>query len=259
MEKISVAIIGGSGIGEIFEVENEINIHTPYGLPSDNISIGKISGVKVAFLPRHGKGHKIPPHKINYRANIYSLKEIGVKKIIGVSAVGSLRENLKPGDLAIVSQFIDFTKKREYTFYDGPKVVHISMANPFSSEINDILSKNAKNLGYRVHENVTYICIEGPRFSTKAESMMFRNFADIIGMTLVPEINLARELGLCYSTLATITDYDVWAEKPVTAEEVVKIMKENEYKVKETLKKSVQEIDLLDGKNGEKILEESGI
>ncbi|MEM0098602.1 MAG: S-methyl-5'-thioadenosine phosphorylase, partial [Thermoplasmata archaeon] len=239
MEKISVAIIGGSGIGEIFEVENEINIHTPYGLPSDNISIGKISGVKVAFLPRHGKGHKIPPHKINYRANIYSLKEIGVKKIIGVSAVGSLRENLKPGDLAIVSQFIDFTKKREYTFYDGPKVVHISMANPFSSEINDILSKNAKNLGYRVHENVTYICIEGPRFSTKAESMMFRNFADIIGMTLVPEINLARELGLCYSTLATITDYDVWAEKPVTAEEVVKIMKENEYKVKETLKKSV--------------------
>ncbi|MEM4162612.1 MAG: S-methyl-5'-thioadenosine phosphorylase, partial [Thermoplasmata archaeon] len=235
MEKISVAIIGGSGIGEIFEVENEINIHTPYGLPSDNISIGKISGVKVAFLPRHGKGHKIPPHKINYRANIYSLKEIGVKKIIGVSAVGSLRENLKPGDLAIVSQFIDFTKKREYTFYDGPKVVHISMANPFSSEINDILSKNAKNLGYRVHENVTYICIEGPRFSTKAESMMFRNFADIIGMTLVPEINLARELGLCYSTLATITDYDVWAEKPVTAEEVVKIMKENEYKVKETL------------------------
>ncbi|MEL9999107.1 MAG: S-methyl-5'-thioadenosine phosphorylase [Thermoplasmata archaeon] len=259
MEKISVAIIGGSGIGEIFEVENEINIHTPYGLPSDNISIGKISGVKVAFLPRHGKGHKIPPHKINYRANIYSLKEIGVKKIIGVSAVGSLRENLKPGDLAIVSQFIDFTKKREYTFYDGPKVVHISMANPFSSEINDILSKNAKNLGYRVHENVTYICIEGPRFSTKAESMMFRNFADIIGMTLVPEINLARELGLCYSTLATITDYDVWAEKPVTAEEVVKIMKENEYKVKETLKKSVQEIDLLDGKNCEKILEESGI
>ncbi|MEM4877347.1 MAG: S-methyl-5'-thioadenosine phosphorylase, partial [Thermoplasmata archaeon] len=258
MEKISVAIIGGSGIGEIFEVENEINIHTPYGLPSDNISIGKISGVKVAFLPRHGKGHKIPPHKINYRANIYSLKEIGVKKIIGVSAVGSLRENLKPGDLAIVSQFIDFTKKREYTFYDGPKVVHISMANPFSSEINDILSKNAKNLGYRVHENVTYICIEGPRFSTKAESMMFRNFADIIGMTLVPEINLARELGLCYSTLATITDYDVWAEKPVTAEEVVKIMKENEYKVKETLKKSVQEIDLLDGKNCEKILEESG-
>ena len=259
MEKISVAIIGGSGIGEIFEVENEINIHTPYGLPSDNISIGKISGVKVAFLPRHGKGHKIPPHKINYRANIYSLKEIGVKKIIGVSAVGSLRENLKPGDLAIVSQFIDFTKKREYTFYDGPKVVHISMANPFSSEINDILSKNAKNLGYRVHENVTYICIEGPRFSTKAESMMFRNFADIIGMTLVTEINLARELGLCYSTLATITDYDVWAEKPVTAEEVVKIMKENEYKVKETLKKSVQEIDLLDGKNCEKILEESGI
>ncbi len=259
MEKISVAIIGGSGIGEIFEEEEKMHIHTPYGPPSDYISIGKISGIRVAFLPRHGRGHRIPPHMINYRANIQALNEIGVEKVIGVSAVGSLKENLKPGDLAIVSQFIDFTKKRDYTFYDGPKVVHISMADPFSDDMNKILSRKAKDLGYRVHENVTYVCIEGPRFSTRAESRMFRNFADIIGMTLVPEINLAREKGMCYSTLATITDYDVWAEKPVTAEEVVKIMKENEYKAKEVLKNSIPEINELDGKKCKKVLEESGI
>ncbi|MFP3255623.1 MAG: S-methyl-5'-thioadenosine phosphorylase [Thermoplasmata archaeon] len=259
MEKASVAIIGGSGIGEIFEEIEKIIVHTPYGSPSDYISIGKISGVTLAFLPRHGKGHRIPPHKINYRANIFALKEIGIEKVIGISAVGSLKENLRPGDLAIVSQFIDFTKKREYTFYDGPKVVHISMADPFSEDMNNILSKNAKNLGFRVHENVTYICIEGPRFSTRAESRMFRNFADIIGMTLVPEINLARELGMCYSTLATITDYDVWSEKPVTAEEVMKIMRENEYKAKEVIKNSIKEINELDSKKCKKVLEESGV
>ncbi|PMP73233.1 MAG: S-methyl-5'-thioadenosine phosphorylase [Aciduliprofundum sp.] len=259
MEKAKVAIIGGSGIGDIFEEKEKMILHTPYGSPSDYISIGTISGVTVAFLPRHDKGHRIPPHKINYRANIFALKEIGIEKIIGISAVGSLKENLRPGDLAIVSQFIDFTKRREYTFYDGPKVVHVSMADPFCEDMNGIMARNAKNLGYRVHENVTYICIEGPRFSTRAESRIFRNFADIIGMTLVPEINLARELGLCYSTLATITDYDVWAEKPVTAEEVIKIMKENEYKAKEVLKASVNDIERVDSKKCRRVLEEAGV
>lgn len=259
MEKVSIAVIGGSGIGEIFEEKERISVHTPYGPPSDFISIGVISGVNVAFLPRHGRGHRIPPHRINYRANIFSLREIGVKKVLGISAVGSLKENLKPGDLAVVSQFIDFTKSRDYTFYDGPKVVHISMADPFSEDMNEILTRNAINLGFRIHKNVTYVCIEGPRFSTRAESRMFRNFADIIGMTLVPEVNLAREMGMCYSTLATITDYDVWAEKPVTAEEVVKIMKENEYKAKEVLKSSLKEIESIDAEKCRKVLEESGI
>ncbi len=256
---VNIGIIGGSGIHEIFEEKERKVVHTPYGSPSDDIVIGEISGIEIAFLQRHGKGHKIPPHRINYRANIYALHSIGVEKIIGVSAVGSLKENIKPGDLAIVSQFIDFTKKREYTFYDGPKVVHISMADPFSEDINNILYNRAMNLGYRIHRDVTYICIEGPRFSTRAESRMFRNFADIIGMTLVPEINLARELGICYSTLATVTDYDVWAEKPVTAEEVIRVMAENEFKVKEILKRSMNEIEKIDAKKCKKVLEEAGL
>ncbi|MGC8663636.1 MAG: S-methyl-5'-thioadenosine phosphorylase [Thermoplasmata archaeon] len=255
--KTEIAIIGGSGIGTIFNEKDRIYVHTPYGSPSDYISIGEMSGIDIAFLHRHGVGHKIPPHKINYRANIYALKEIGINKIISVSAVGSLQENIKPGDLAIVSQFIDFTKSRQYSFYDGPKVVHISMADPFSEEMNDILYRNAIQLNFNIKNNVTYICIEGPRFSTRAESKMFRNFADIIGMTLVPEINLARELGMCYSTVATVTDYDVWAEKPVTAEEVVKVMSENEFKVKELLKKSIKEIEKVNSNKCKKILKEA--
>ncbi len=254
-----IAVIGGSGIVSIFNEKEKIDLHTPYGSPSDSISLGEISGVKIAFLQRHGKGHKIPPHKVNYRANIYALHEIGVKKIISVSAVGSLQEKIKPGDLALVNQFIDFTKTRQYTFYDGPKVVHISMADPFSEDMNNILYKKATELKYHIHKNVTYVCIEGPRFSTRAESRMFRNFADIIGMTLVPEINLARELGMCYSTIATITDYDVWAEKPVTADEVVRVMSENEFKVKELLKVSMKDIENMNAEKCKKVLEEAGL
>lgn len=257
--KTEIAVIGGSGIVSIFNEREKIDMHTPYGSPSDSISIGEISGVEIAFLQRHGKGHKIPPHKVNYRANIYALHEIGVEKIVSVSAVGSLQEKIKPGDLAVVSQFIDFTKTRSYTFYDGPKVVHISMADPFSEDINDILYKNALRLKYQIHKGITYICIEGPRFSTRAESRMFRNFADVIGMTLVPEINLAREMGMCYSTIATITDYDVWAEKPVTSEEVIRVMAENEFKVKELLKVSVKEIESVNSDKCKKVLEEAGL
>ncbi len=257
--KPQIAIIGGSGIGEIFNEIESINVHTPYGAPSDYISLGEISGVKLYFLPRHGRGHRIPPHKINYRANIWALHSLGVRKIISISAVGSLQEHIKPGDLALVSQFIDFTKGRTYTFYDGPKVVHISMADPFSEDMNAILLKSARELKITIHPDVTYICIEGPRFSTRAESRMYRNFADIIGMTLVPEVNLSRELGICYSTLATVTDYDVWAEKPVTASEVAKVMKENEFKAKEIIRKSIKEIDTIDTKKCEKVLEEANI
>ncbi len=257
--KTKIAVIGGSGIGEIFSEKERIDIHTPYGSPSDAISIGELTGVEIAFLPRHAREHKIPPHKINYRANIYALHEIGIEKIISVSAVGSLQEKLKPGDLAIVSQFIDFTKTRIYTFFDGPKVMHISMADPFSNELNDILYKWSLELKFNVHKNVTYVCIEGPRFSTRAESKMFRNYADVIGMTLVPEINLSREMGMCYSTIATITDYDVWAEKPVTSEEVVRVMAENEFKVKELIKNAIIDIENMDSKNCKRVLDEAGL
>ncbi len=236
---VRIGIIGGSGVYGIFTPEKKERILTPYGHPSSDVEIGNIEGIDVAFIARHGKGHFIPPHRVNYRANIYALHKLGVERIIGISAVGSLRENYKPGDIVITDQYIDFTKKREYTFYDGPKVVHISMADPFCPELRNVFIEVSKSLGYRTHETGTYVCIEGPRFSTRAESRMFRQYADIIGMTLVPEVQLARELEMCYVNISTITDYDVWAEKPVTTEEVLRVMKENEEKVKNILKKGI--------------------
>lgn len=237
-----IGIIGGSGVYGVFNSKESVKVHTPYGLPSGNVEIGEINGVEVAFIPRHGKGHYIPPHKVNYRANIFALHSLGVERVIGISAVGSLREDYRPGDIVITDQYIDFTKKREYTFYDGPKVVHISMADPFCPELRNVFIETTKALGYPMHDRGTYVCIEGPRFSTRAESRMFRQFSDIIGMTLVPEVQLARELEMCYVNISTITDYDVWAEKPVTTEEVMRVMKENEEKVKRILEKGVPKI-----------------
>ena len=234
-----IGIIGGSGLYDpgLFKDAKEVKVYTPYGEPSDNIIVGVVRGRKVAFLPRHGRGHRIPPHRVNYRANIWALKSLGVKWIISVSAVGSLQEHIKPGDLVVPDQFIDMTKKREYTFFDGPVVAHVSMAEPFCEQLRRLLIDTAKQLGYPVHERGTYICIEGPRFSTKAESRIWKEVfrADIIGMTLVPEVNLACEAQLCYATLALVTDYDVWAERPVTAEEVIRVMKENTEKAKKIL------------------------
>lgn len=240
---VKIGIIGGSGITEMFRPETIKKVDTPYGAPSGDLEMGEINGVKIAFLQRHGKGHRIPPHMINYKANLYALYSEGVEKVIAISAVGSLKEEYKPGDIAFPDQFIDFTKSRKYTYFDGPTVAHISMADPFCESMRAIALKAAKNAGIEAHGKGTYMCIEGPRFSTRAESRMFRNFADIIGMTMVPEINLARELGMCYLTIATVTDYDVWAEKPVTAEEVTRVVRENEYKVKNILKSSIDEIN----------------
>ncbi len=239
---VRIGIIGGSGVYGVFEPERKIKVETPFGIPSGDVEIGKIGGVEVAFIPRHGKGHFIPPHMVNYRANIYALHMLGVERIIGVSAVGSLKEEYRPGDIVISDQFIDFTKKREYTFYDGPKVVHISMADPFCPELRRIFIDSSRFMGYRTHERGTYVCIEGPRFSTRAESKMFRQFADIIGMTLVPEVQLARELEMCYVNVSTITDYDVWADEPVTTEEVMRVMKENEEKIKNLLQEALPKI-----------------
>lgn len=193
---------------------------------------------RVGFIPRHGRGHRIPPHLINYRANIWALKFLGAKYIIAVSAVGSLREDYAPGDLVVPDQFIDMTKGiRKHTFFEGPVVAHVSMANPFCDYLREQLYRGGVELGYRIHEKGTYVCIEGPRFSTKAESRVWREVfkADIIGMTLVPEVNLACEAELCYATLALVTDYDVWAEKPVTAEEVSRVMAENVSKARKIL------------------------
>ncbi|BDB98930.1 S-methyl-5'-thioadenosine phosphorylase [Saccharolobus caldissimus] len=245
-EKALIGIIGGSGLYDpgIFSEFKEIKVYTPYGEPSDLITIGTVEGKKVAFLPRHGRRHRIPPHKINYKANIWALKELGVKWIISVSAVGSLRMDYKPGDFVIPDQFIDMTKSRNYTFFDGPVVAHVSMADPFCEHLRRLAIETARELNITVHESGTYICVEGPRFSTRAESRVWREVykADIIGMTLVPEVNLACEMQMCYATIAMVTDYDVFAEVPVTAEEVTKVMSENTEKAKKLLYSLIRKI-----------------
>lgn len=247
-KEAKIAIIGGSGLYDptfFDETPEEVKVYTPYGLPSGFITVGTIQGKGVAFLARHGRKHVLPPHRINFRANIWALKELGVERVITVSAVGSLREDYKPGDFVCPDQFIDMTKTRQYTFFEGPTVAHISMADPFCPELRELIVKVAKELNLKMHEKGTYICIEGPRFSTRAESMLWRSWGcDIIGMTLVPEVNLAREAQMCYATIAMITDYDVWAERPVTAEEVVKVMKENVEKAKKLLYELIPKVPL---------------
>ncbi|MBI2042124.1 MAG: S-methyl-5'-thioadenosine phosphorylase [Candidatus Nealsonbacteria bacterium] len=238
-----IAIIGGSGLEDprFFKKIKEVKIKTPFGYPSSPISVGDFFGSKIGFLSRHGKNHGIPPHKVNSRANLWALKKLGVERIIGVSAVGSLQKSFKPGDIAICDQFIDFTKKRDYTFYDQ-ETVHVSLADPFCPELRDLFCKEAKKLKIPVHKQGTYWCIEGPRFSTRAESKFFRNFADIIGMTLVPEVSLARELGICYLTLTMVTDYDVWQAHPVSLEQVLKTMGSNAEKIKKLLGAAIPKI-----------------
>jgi len=234
-----VGIIGGTGVYDpgLFSAQREIKVHTPYGEPSDLVTIGEYSGVKVAFIPRHGRSHRIPPHSINSRANIWALKQLGVKRIIAPSAVGSLQVGYKPGDITVPDQFIDFTKKRQYTFYDGGQVCHVSVADPFCPELRSIAIDRIKRLKFTMHDKATYICIEGPRFSTRAESKFFRDVmkADIIGMTLVPEVNLAREAEICYTSIATVTDYDVWANHPVTSAEIVETLSKNVEKTKKLI------------------------
>ena len=221
----TIAIIGGTGIynPDTFELIEEVFPDTPYGKPSDRILIGKITGVEVAFLHRHGTTTPYPPHKVPYKANMWALKELGCKYIISACAVGSLQEEFAPGDLVIADQFIDFTKKRDYTYFDD-RIVHISIPEPFCPYLNGIFKDAADKLALTYHMGGRYLCIEGPRFSTRAESMMFRNFADIIGMTVVPECQLARELGMCYCSLATVTDYDVWKDEVVDIDMVKSTM-----------------------------------
>ena len=218
-----IAVVGGTGIynPDTFELIEEVYPDTPYGKPSDKILIGRIAGVEVAFLHRHGTTIPYPPSSVPYRANMWALKELGCKYVISACAVGSLQEEFVPGDLVIADQFIDFTKRRDYTYFDD-KIVHISIPDPFCPYLNSVFEDSAKRLGLKYHMGGRYLCIEGPRFSTRAESHMFRNFADIIGMTVVPECQLARELGMCYCSLATVTDYDVWKEDDVVDIDMVK-------------------------------------
>ena len=234
-----IGIIGGTGLYDpnFFENVRQVKVDTPYGKPSDLITIGEYSGRRIAFIPRHGKKHTIPPHRINSRANIWALKELGVTRILSPSVVGSLKKEFRPGDIVVSDQFIDFTKQRDYTYYDSGQICHISIAEPFCPELRQITIKCAKKLNYELHGAGTYLCVEGPRFSTRAESLFFKDTlkADVIGMTLVPECVLAREAQLCYVSIAMITDYDVWSDSPVSTKAVLEILRRNIERTKKIL------------------------
>ena len=225
--RTTIGLIGGSGVADLLPVGPQHRVGTPWGAPSGPIQEAMVGGLRVLFLPRHGLGHTIPPHRVNYRANIDALVSLGAEAIVTVSSVGSLRAELPPGSFVLPSQFLDFTKQRPTTFYDGGKVYHVSMADPFCPDLLDRVMAAGHASGHPFATGKTYVCVEGPRFSTRAESNFYRGFADIIGMTLVPEVTLARERGVCYVCLAMVTDFDVWADKPVDAREVVETMHRN--------------------------------
>lgn len=233
MPKARIGVIGGSGLYQMENLSNveEVNLDTPFGLPSDTIMIGTLEGERVAFLPRHGRGHRLSPSEVPSRANIYAMKALGVEHIISVSACGSLREEFAPLDVVIPDQIIDRTKGiRPATFFGDGLIVHISFADPFCPELGNVLYASAQQAGAQVHRGGTLVVIEGPQFSTRAESHAYRQWnADIIGMTALPEAKLAREAEICYATLAMVTDYDVWkvSEEPVTVEMVVQNLERN--------------------------------
>jgi 5'-methylthioadenosine phosphorylase len=240
-----IGIIGGTGLSDpkLFSNIKEVSVETPYGKPSDKITIGELGGRRVAFLPRHGKKHTIRPTDINVRANIYALKSLGVKRILAPSTVGSLKEEYHPGDIVFVDQFIDRTTRREQSFYTQEKVCHISVAEPMCPELRKTIIGIGKEMHIKMHETGTYVCIEGPRFSSKAESKMYRQWgADVVGMTLVPECILAREAELCYASISTVTDYDVWKDHPVCVDDIISTMKGNIEIVKRIIAKAVEKI-----------------
>ena len=233
------AVIGGSGLYNLenMKILKKLNLNTPFGKPSDKILVGKYKDLDVLFLPRHGKNHNIAPHKINYKANIYALKKLGVTDIISISAVGSLKNKHKPGDFILVNQYIDRTFNRSTTFFEDDCVAHVSLANPVTNQILDKLY-SCKNKITNLKKGGTYIAIEGPQFSTHAESMLYKSFGcDIIGMTNMPEVRLAREAEVGYASIGMVTDYDCWHNdhEAVTVEDIIIVMKKNTIKVKKLL------------------------
>ncbi len=232
MPQAKIGVIGGTGLYDVEGLTDieEVDIKTPFGKPSDTITIGRLEGVGIAFLPRHGKGHRISPTEIPVRANIYALKSLGVEHIIAINSAGSFKEEIKPGDLLIPDQLIDRTRSRVNTFFGEGIVAHIPFAKPFCPVLNQTLYQAAKEVGVNVHPQGTYVVMEGLAFSTRAESRLYRSWgADIIGMTALPEAKLAREAEICYAIIACVTDYDSWHEEkePVTADIILDIQHKN--------------------------------
>jgi len=239
-----IGVIGGSGLYEMDGLTSvrEVKLHTPFGEPSDAYITGSLGGTEMAFLPRHGRGHRFLPTEVNYRANIYGMKKLGVDRIISVSAVGSMREEIEPGHIVIPDQFYDLTKHRKSTFFGEGVVAHVGFADPVCHDLFGVLADAGKKAGATVHKGGTYICMEGPQFSTRAESKIYRKWGvDVIGMTNATEAKLAREAEICYATLALSTDYDCWheTEEDVTVEAVIAVLMKNVETAKKIIKEAV--------------------
>lgn len=244
MKRNLIGIIGGSGLYNLDGLKNErwIDVNTVYGSPSDQIMLGDIEGISIAFLPRHKRGHLVSPSEINFRANIVALKELGVTEILSISAVGSLKEELPPGTFVIVDQFIDRTFARSKSFFNDGCVAHVSMAHPVCNRMGNHLMEGALKSGIKVVRNGTYLVMEGPQFSTFAESNLYRSWGcDVIGMTNMPEAKLAREAEICYATVAMVTDYDCWHpdHDDVTVDQIVKVLLANTDNAKKLIKNSL--------------------
>ena len=247
MAEPRIGIIGGSGLYEMAGLTDvrEERVETPFGLPSDAYVLGRLEGRPVAFLARHGRGHRLLPSELNFRANIYGFKSLGAEWILSASAVGSMREDVKPRDILIPDQFFDRTKARPSTFFGDGLVVHVAFADPTCRALGDLLERAAREEGAMVHRGGTYLCIEGPQFSTRAESRIYRTWGvDVIGMTNLQEAKLAREAEICYATMALVTDYDVWheTEEDVTVDAVIAVLLENAAMAKAILRRAVRAI-----------------
>jgi 5'-methylthioadenosine phosphorylase len=241
-QRAEVGVFGGSGFYSLMEGPIEqVSVQTPYGAPSDSFAVGQIGEVRVAFLPRHGPHHRLPPHAINYRANLWAMAQLGVTRVIAPTAAGSLQPHVKPGDFVVCDQFVDRTYGREQTFYDGPRVVHISSADPYCPDLRTRSIEVARDLAITVHERGTVVVVQGPRFSTRAESRWYGAQGwEVINMTQYPEVVLARELQMCYVNIALITDYDTGLEgeagiQPVSVSEVVQVLNDNNERVRRVI------------------------
>ena len=239
-----IGVIGGSGLYEMEGLTGvrEVKLQTPFGEPSDAYITGSLGGIEMVFLPRHGRGHRFLPTEVNYRANIYGMKKLGVDRVISVSAVGSMKEEIEPGHIVIPDQFYDLTKHRKSTFFGDGVVAHVGFADPVCHDLFGVLADAGKKAGATVHKGGTYICMEGPQFSTRAESRIYRKWGvDVIGMTNATEAKLAREAEICYATLALSTDYDCWheTEEDVTVEAVIAVLMKNVETAKKIIKEAV--------------------
>ncbi len=243
MGAVSIGVIGGSGLYRMKELtdQSRAQVNTPFGLPSDEIIVGTLAGKQVAFLPRHGEGHRLLPSEIPYLANIHALRQLGVQHLISVSAVGSMREAIAPGHICLPDQFIDLTQGRPRTFFGGGIVGHIPFDKPVCADLTEVLHRAGKKAGAVMHNGGTYLCIEGPQFSTFAESTLYRSWGvDVIGMTNLPEARLAREAEICYATLALASDYDCWHEtEEVSVDQILKVINQNVSLAQEIIRRAV--------------------